>query len=61
MRDKKLELDSAVFSPLSRAVAAGPVSPVSTGPLFPLPWRAWRRQSSAIAQRTPTYGPQVHT
>ena len=27
-----------------RAVATGPISTVSTGPLFPLPWLAWRRQ-----------------
>ena len=42
-------LQNAMQLPYARAVAAGPVSPVSTGPLFPLPWRAWRRQSHEVA------------
>ena len=38
----------------SRAVVTGPVSPVSTGPLFPSPVAYLASPISAIARRTPT-------
>ena len=41
-----------------RAVAAGPVSPVSTGPLFPVACLAL--PISAFARRTPTHHPKAH-
>ena len=41
-----------------RAVAAGPVSPVSTGPLFPSLVACLALPISAIAWRTPTNAPK---
>ena len=58
---KLLSLEVTSQPTSHRAVAAGPVSPVSTGPLFPSPWLAWRCQNSAIALQTPTHGSQVHS
>ena len=43
-----------------RAVAAGPVSPVSTGPLFPSPVACLALPISAIVWRTPTQRPEAH-
>ena len=43
-----------------RAVAAGPVSPVSTGPLFPSLDACLAPPIIAIARRTPTQRPQAH-
>ena len=39
--------------PLSRAVATGPVSPVSTGPLFPSPMACLASPNRANARQTP--------
>ena len=39
----------------TRAVVAGPVSPVSTGPLFPRPLFFWHRHYSADARKAPKY------
>ena len=43
-----------------RAVAAGPVSPVSTGPLFPSLVACPALPISAFAWRTPTQRPEAH-
>jgi len=45
-----------------RAVAAGPVSPVSTGPLFPHSWLALclALPISDVAWQTPTQHPKAH-
>ena len=43
-----------------RAAAAGPVSPVSTGPLFPHLWLAWRRQLASLLGGPPRKAPK-HT
>ena len=43
-----------------RAVAVGPVSPVSTGPLFPSLVACLALPISAIAWRTPTQHPEAH-
>ena len=43
-----------------RAVAAGPISPVSTGPLFPLLVACLAMPISAIAWRTPTQHREAH-
>ena len=44
---------------VTRAVAAGPVSPVSTGPLFPSLVACLALPISAIAWRTPTQRPDA--
>ena len=44
----------------NRAVAAGPVSPVSTGPLFPSLVACLALPISAIAWRTPTQHSEAH-
>ena len=43
-----------------RAIAAGPVSPVSTGPLFPSLVACLALSISAVAWRTPTQRPEAH-
>ena len=49
-----------IYMELSRVVAAGPVSPVSTGPLFPSLVACLTLPISAIAWRTPTQRPEAH-
>ena len=49
------------FYGLYRAVAVGPVSLVSTGPLFPSPMAYLASPISAIARWMPTQGPQPYT
>ena len=49
-----------IYMELSRVVAAGPVSPVSTGPLFPSLVACLTLPISAIAWRTLTQRPEAH-
>ena len=51
---------AAYLYALFRAIAAGPVSPVSTGPLFPSLVACLALPISAIAWQTPTQRPEVH-
>ena len=50
---KQFIVHSAIIIVWYRAVAAGPVSPVSTGPLFPSPMACLALPNRANARQTP--------
>ena len=55
--DRLSQSEAVVYS---RAIAAGPVGQVSTGPHFSSLVACLASSLSAIARRTPTRGPQAH-